>query len=80
MSKNRRLAHVYYKCDYHIVITPKCLFRVLEGMVKSLLEHYLQVFSTSKDVIAQEMNVQKDHIHLVCSIPPKVLVSEFMGI
>ena len=26
-----------------------------------------------------ELSVQPDHIHLVCSIPPKVAVSEFMG-
>jgi len=69
-----------YKCDYHIVFTPKCRFRVLEGMVKSLVEHDLQVISTWKDVIIQEMNVQKDHIHLVCSIPPKVSTSEFIGV
>ena len=80
MSKYRKLTHVYYQCDYHIVFTPKCRFRVLEGMVKTLVEHNLQVISTWKDVIIQEMNVQKDHIHLVCSIPPKVSVSEFMGI
>ncbi len=80
MSKYRKLTHVYYQCDYHIVFTPKCRFRVLEGMVKTLVEHNLQVISTWKDVIIQEMNVQKDHIHLVCSIPPKVSVSEFIGI
>ena len=39
-----------------------------------------KVISTWKDVIIQEMNVQKDHIHLVCSIPPKVSISEFMGV
>jgi putative transposase len=49
-------------------------------MVKSLIEHDLQVISTWKDVIIQEMNIQKDHIHLVCSIPPKVSISEFMGV
>ena len=80
MSKYRKLTPVYYKCDYHIVFTPKCRFRVLEGMVKSLVEYDLQVISTWKDVIIQEMNVQKDHIHLVCSIPSKASVSEFMGI
>ena len=80
MSKYRKLTHVYYKCDYHIVFTPKYRFRILEGMVKSLIEHDLQVISTWKDVLVLEMNVQKDHIHLVCSIPPKVSISEYMGI
>ena len=70
MSKYRKLTHVYYKCDYHIVFTPKYRFQILEGMVKSLVEHDLQVISSWKDVQVLEMNVQKDHIHLVCSIPP----------
>lgn len=26
------------------------------------------------------MNVQKDHIHMIVSIPPKISVSQFMGI
>lgn len=38
MGKYRKLTHVYYKCDYHIVFTPKYRFRILEGMVKSLLK------------------------------------------
>jgi len=33
-----------------------------------------------KEVEVLEMNVQPDHVHLVCSIPPKMGVSEFMGI
>ncbi len=26
------------------------------------------------------MNVMKDHIHIVCSIPPKMSISKYMGI
>lgn len=80
MSKYRKLTHVYYTCDYHIVFTPKYRFQILEGMVKSLVEHDLQLISSWKDVQVIELNVQKDHIHLVCSIPPKVSISEYMGI
>jgi len=49
-------------------------------MVKSLIEYDIQLISSWKGVQIQEMNIQKDHIHLVCSIPPKVSISEFMGI
>ncbi len=80
MSKYRKLTHVCYKCDYHIVFTPKYRFRILEGMVKSLIEHDLQVIGSWKDVQVMEFTVQIDHVHLVCSIPPKVSVSEYMGI
>lgn len=71
---------MYYKCDYHIVFTPKYRFQILEGMVKSLIEYDIQLISNCKGVQIQEMNIQKDHIYLVCSIPPKVFISEFMGI
>jgi len=80
MSKYRKLTHVYYKCDYHIVFTPKYRFRILEGMIKSLVEYDLQSICSWKEVEIQEANIQSDHIHLVCSIPPKLSVSEFMGL
>ena len=43
MSKYRKLTHVYYKYEYHIVFTPKYRFQILEGMIKSLFEHDVQV-------------------------------------
>ena len=80
MGKFRKLTHVFYKCDYHIVFTPKFRFRVLEGLVKTMVEHDIHVISQWKDVKIDELSVQKDHVHLLCSIPPKVSISEFMGI
>ena len=78
-SKYRKLSHVVYKCDYHIVWTPKYRFRVLFGEVKSLVENDIRMLCEWKGVDILEMNVQIDHIHLVCSIPPKVSVSVLMG-
>ena len=49
-------------------------------MIKSLVEHDLQVISSWKDVELLELNVQTDHIHMVCSIPPKLSVWDYMGI
>ncbi len=49
-------------------------------MIKSLIEHDLQLISSWKDVRIQELNVKVYHIHMVCSIPPKVSISELMGI
>jgi putative transposase len=78
-SKYRKLSHVVYKCDYHIVWTPKYRFRVLFGEVKTLVEKDMRMLCEWKGVEILELNVQIDHIHLVCSIPPKVSVSELMG-
>ena len=74
-GKYRKLSHVVYKCDYHIVWTPKYRYRVLFGEVKSLLEKDVRMLYDWKGVEILELNVQIDRIHLVCSIPPKVSVS-----
>jgi putative transposase len=78
-SKYRKLSHVVYKCDYHIVWTPKYRYRVLFGEVKSLVEKDLSMLCEWKGIDIIEMNVQIDHIHLLCSIPPKVSVSDLLG-
>ncbi|WP_255409426.1 IS200/IS605 family transposase [Aquimarina sp. I32.4] len=63
-----------------MVFTAKYRFQILEGMVKSLVEYDLQLISSWKDVQVIELNIQKDHIHLVFSTPPKVSISEYIGI
>ena len=79
MSKYKKLSHVVYKCDYHIVWVPKYRFRILTGEVKVLIERDIRMLCEWKRCEIMEMNVQIDHIHLVVSIPPKVSVSEMMG-
>ena len=79
MGKYRRLTHSVYKCDYHIVWTPKYRYRVLEGQIASLLERDIHLLSMMKDVEIEALNVQKDHVHLLCSIPPKLSISSYLG-
>ena len=78
-GKYKKLSHVVYKCDYHIVWTPKYRFRVLFGEVKVLVENDIRVLCEWKGVDVIELNVRIDHVHIVCSIPPKVSVSELLG-
>ena len=79
-GKYRKLSHVVYQCTYHIVFVPKYRLRVLTGAIKTLLEEDIRMLSQWKEVDVLELSVQPDHVHLVCSIPPKVSVSEFMGL
>ena len=80
MSKYKKLSHVIYKCDYHIVWVPKYRFRILKGALKRLVEEDIKMLCEWKKGEVLELNVQEDHIHLVVSVPPKVSISEFMGI
>ena len=79
MSKYKKLSHVVYKCDYHIVWVPKYRFRILKGLIKEQLEKDLRMLCEWKKAEILELNIQEDHIHLVISIPPKVSISEMMG-
>jgi putative transposase len=45
-----------------------------------MLEQYIRTICEWKEVVVEEMNIQPDHVHIVVSIPPKVSVSDFMGI
>ncbi len=78
-SKYKKLSHVVYKCDYHIVWTPKYRYRVLFGEVKSLVENDIRMLCDRKSVEVTELNVRIDHVHVVVSIPPKISVSTLMG-
>jgi len=79
MSKYKKLSHVIYKCDYHIVWVPKYRFRILTGEVKSIVEEDIRMLCEWKNCEIQELSVQIDHIHMIISVPPKVSVSSLMG-
>ena len=49
-------------------------------MVADAVEDKIRTISQWKEVEVIELNIQADHVHLVCSIPPKMSVSEYMGI
>lgn len=80
MVKYRKLSHVVYHCHYHIVWVPKYRFRIMDGIIKELMEKDIRVISEWKGAEIEEINVQKDHVHIVVSIPPKLSVSDYMGI
>ena len=79
MSKYRKLSHVVYKCDYHIVWVPKYRFRILKGAVKDLVDHDIRMLCEWKECVLGELNVQDDHIPLLVSVPPKLSISKLMG-
>jgi len=63
-----------------VVWTPKYRLRILEGDVALEVGSCISAFSEQKDCEVVELNVRRDHVHLVVMVPPKVSISEFMGI
>ncbi len=61
-------------------VVSKYRYRILKGEVGKHVEETIKQLCEWKKVGVKEMNVQEDHVHMVVSIPPKVSISELMGI
>ena len=79
MSRFRKLSHSIWHCQYHIVWVPKYRYRVLEGQVAEHVKQCIHVFCGYKSCEVVELNIQKDHVHLIAMVPPKVSISNLMG-
>ncbi|MEJ2068381.1 MAG: IS200/IS605 family transposase [Deltaproteobacteria bacterium] len=79
MSRFRRLSHTIWHCQYHIIWVPKYRFRILVGAVKEAVEGGIQAICGFAGCEVVELSVQRDHVHLVLMIPPKVSVSNLVG-
>ena len=71
MAKWKKQSHVVYQCSYHIVWCPKYRFRILEGALAKYIEGRIRAICEWKDCVIEELNVMKDHVHLVVNVPPK---------
>ena len=81
MSKRfRKLSHTLYECKYHVVFCPKYRYRIFEDAIGDYTHHQVyKLLGQKEGVEVLELNVQKDHVHMVSWIPPKYAVSELMG-
>ena len=78
-QRYRSSSHVYWRCKYHIVWTPKYRFRILKDKLGKELYRTIYILCGIKDCEVLELNVQPDHAHLVVIIPPKISISTLMG-
>ncbi|WP_065678281.1 IS200/IS605 family transposase [Vibrio atlanticus] len=82
MGDYRSSSHVYWRCKYHIVWTPKYTYKILKGREGALLFNlYIvqSIYCAMKDCEVLELNVQLEHVHLVVIVPPKLSVSSLLG-
>ena len=80
MSRFRKLTHAIWHCQYHIVWVPKYRYRILTGSLSYEVEQCVRSFSSQKSSEVLELSVQVDHVHVVCMIPPKLSISDYVGI
>lgn len=79
MSRFQIVSHLLWHCQYHIVWSPKCRFRILKGNIGKEVQRQIWILSQQLKIQIVELNVQLDHVHLLVKIPPKLSVSEVIG-
>ena len=79
MSRFRKLSHTIWHCQYHVVWVPKYRYQILNGRVTDATYEGIHSVCSYTGCEITEMNVQRDHVHLVVMVPPKLSVSDLMG-
>ena len=80
MSRFEKLTHVLWHCQYHIVWVPKYRYRVLKGEIAREVYNCIQGYSSRTSCQVVELNVQPDHVHLLAKVPPKISISQLVGV
>lgn len=80
MSRFRKLSQTIWHCQYHIVFVPKYRYRILSGAIGHEVDRCIRAFSEQKKAEIIELNVQIDHVHLLVMVPPKVSLSDYVGL
>jgi putative transposase len=73
------LEHTTWRCQYHVVFSPKYRRMEIYGAIKQDIGAILRKLCQQKGVEIIEAEACPDHIHILISIPPKYSVSQIMG-
>ena len=71
-------SHTIYHHRYHLVWITKYRYRVLQGALQVRIREIIAQVAEELSVKIFNGVVSSDHIHLYCSIPPHIRVSEFV--
>jgi putative transposase len=68
-------SHTVWDCKYHLVWTTKYRYQVLGGDVGFRCRKLLREIAQSKEMVIHAGSINRDHVHLLISIPPYLSVS-----
>ena len=74
----RKQGHCAYKCEYHLVIVTKYRRKIFQEGSYSYFCKLMKgvIHDGMPEVVLLEVNHDKDHIHMLLSIPPKMRISD----
>src|SRR5437016_18243 len=78
MGKYWHGAHTTHRLMYHLVWIPKYRKRLLQGKVAERLKELLQECADMNRWKIEELNIQKDHVHILIQMRPDVSVSKMV--
>ena len=76
----KRASHCVYDTKYHLVWAPKYRKWILRGEIRQRVRELFIEIAEHHGFEIEEMEVDKDHIHLFLSFPPKVSISKVVGL
>ena len=80
MGKYWTGAHTKHRLQYHLVWIPKYRKRVLLGKVSVRLQDLFRQAAHVNRWVIHELNVQRDHVHMLIQVEPSVSVAHVVQI
>ena len=72
--------HSVYRTQYHLVWVTKYRLKLLNpGLQDHLKKAIYEIAKSMPGVRIEEINVQRDHLHIMAVIPPEYAVSDVVG-
>jgi len=62
-----------------VVWVPKYRYRILKDRVADEVDECIRNFCDRANCEIIELNVQVDHVHLLVKVPPKISISDLLG-
>ena len=71
--------HSVFRLNYHLVLVVKYRRKVIDDKVSNRLKEIVEYISPKYNVILEEWNHDKDHIHLLFRSNPNTEISKFLN-
>jgi putative transposase len=76
----RRASHCVYATSYHLVWAPKYRKWGLHGAVRERIRELFLEIAAYHGFEIEELEVDKDHVHVFLSVPPKSSMGQVVGL
>ena len=76
----KRASHCVYDTRYHLVWAPKYRKWVVQGAIRQRVKELMQDIAGHHGFEIEELEVDKDHVHLCLSFPPRYSIGQVVGL